>query len=72
MRPGPGDIGQRILDLSATECHALFSSHPLERNAGPVTPPEACAAIDRLLAGVDPKNIWNRTQELEDDRRQEP
>ena len=59
-RRGPADIAQRILDLSTTEGRALFLSYPVERSRRPVTPPQACAAIDRLLNGVNPENIWQR------------
>lgn len=58
LHPSVGEIAQQILELSDDECYALFHS----QSRSPVTPEQATAAIDRLLAGEDPEGIWEQTR----------
>ena len=59
LRPGIGEMAQEILELTDDEAWALFHSQPKERGQSPITPEQATTAIDRLIAGEDPENIWN-------------
>lgn len=58
LRPSVGEIAQQILELSDAESYALFHSEPRRTGGSPATPEQATAAIDRLLAGEDPEDIW--------------
>jgi len=62
LQPSIGEIAEQILDLSDAESWALFHSEPRQPDGSAVTPEQATAAIDRLLAGKDPEDIWDQTQ----------
>jgi len=62
LHPSFGEVAQQILELSDTESWALFHSEPRRPGGAAVTPEQATAAIDRLLAGDDPEDIWDHTR----------
>lgn len=58
--PSIGDIAQQILELDDAQAYALFHSEPRRTDRVRATPEDAAAAIDRLLAGDDPDQIWSQ------------
>ena len=62
LQPSVGEIAQEILELNDTESWALFHSDPRQPGGSAVTPEQATTAIDRLLAGEDPEDIWDHTR----------
>ena len=58
--PSIGDIAQEILELDDAQAYALFHSEARRASGSPVTPEHAAAAIDSLLAGDDPDQIWSQ------------
>ena len=62
LRPSVGEIAQQILDLSDAESWTLFHSEPRRAGGSAVTPEQAATAIDRLLTGDEPEDIWDHTR----------
>lgn len=60
----PTEVAQEILGLSDEEAEQLCLGHPddPEERAVAVTPQQAALAVERILAGTNPLEIWNHVR----------
>ncbi len=57
IRPNPQDIAQHLLNLHNRQSSRLFFAHN-DLDLGAITPEQAATAVDNLLAGTEPTDIW--------------
>ena len=58
------DVAQQVLGLDDATADELFNGHPdgPDNGAAPVTPEQAATAVERVLAGAGPSDLWNQAQ----------
>ena len=56
------DVAQEVLGLDDATADELFNGHPddPDKSAAPVTPGQAATAVERVLAGAGPSDLWNQ------------